>query len=63
MQKNACWVFETVRIILLRISLICFTEKVYGSSPYSPKKNENQIQIQKSKNRMVFIVDPIDIES
>lgn len=36
MQKNACWVFETVQIILIIISLICFTEKVYGSSPYSP---------------------------
>ena len=35
-KKNACWVFETVRIILIIISLICFTEKVYGSSPYSP---------------------------
>lgn len=36
MQQNACWVFETVRIISIIISLICFTEKVYGSSPYSP---------------------------
>lgn len=35
-KKNACWVFETVRIISIIISLICFTEKVYGSSPYSP---------------------------
>src|SRR5450432_3732737 len=35
-KKNACWVFETVRIILIIISLICFTEKVYGSIPYSP---------------------------
>lgn len=37
-KKNACWVFETVQIILRIISLICFTEKVYGSSPYSPSK-------------------------
>jgi len=38
MQKNACWVFETVQIILrIKESLIYFTEKVYGSSPYSPK--------------------------
>lgn len=36
MQKNACWVFETVRIISIIIRLICFTEKVYGSNPYSP---------------------------
>lgn len=36
MQKNACWVFETVKIISIKISFICFTEKVYGSSPYSP---------------------------
>lgn len=36
MQQNACWVFETVRIISILISWICFTEKVYGSSPYSP---------------------------
>lgn len=44
-KKNACWVFEIVRIILIIISLICFTEKVYGSSPYSPinpiKSNSN----------------------
>lgn len=41
--KNACWVFETVQIILIIKSLIRFTEKVYGSSPYSPRalKNEN----------------------
>ena len=38
MQKNACWVFETVQIILRIQSLIGFTEKVYGSSPYSPTK-------------------------
>ncbi len=37
MQQNACWVFETVQIISIKTSLICFTEKVYGSSPYSPK--------------------------
>ncbi|KAL3806171.1 hypothetical protein ACJIZ3_000656 [Penstemon smallii] len=36
-KKNACWVFETGQIILIIISLICFTEKVYGSSPYSPR--------------------------
>lgn len=38
MQQNACWVFETVQRISITIikSLICFTEKVYGSSPYSP---------------------------
>lgn len=35
-NKNACWVFETVRIISITIRLICFTEKVYGSNPYSP---------------------------
>lgn len=35
-KKNARWVFETVQIILIISSLICFTEKVYGSSPYSP---------------------------
>ena len=40
-KKNACWVFETVQIILIIISLICFTEKVYGSSPYSPIKMKN----------------------
>ncbi|PIN14885.1 hypothetical protein CDL12_12484 [Handroanthus impetiginosus] len=37
-KRNACWVFETVQIILIIISLICFTKKVYGSSPYSPIK-------------------------
>ena len=45
MQKNACWVFETVQIISIIIRLICFTEKVYGSSPYSPiliSNNNNQ---------------------
>ena len=36
-KKNACWVFGTVRIISIIKSWICFTEKVYGSSPYSPK--------------------------
>lgn len=35
-KKNARWVFETVQIILIISSLICFTEQVYGSSPYSP---------------------------
>ena len=35
-KKNACWVFETVQIISIIIRLICFTEKVYGSNPYSP---------------------------
>jgi len=40
MQKDACWVFETVQISLIIISLVCFIEKVYGSSPYSPIKKE-----------------------
>uniref|UniRef100_A0A7N0ZXC6 Uncharacterized protein n=1 Tax=Kalanchoe fedtschenkoi TaxID=63787 RepID=A0A7N0ZXC6_KALFE len=35
MQKIACSVFETVRLILIITSLIYFTKKVYGSSPYS----------------------------
>jgi len=35
-KKNARWVFKTIQIIWIIISLICFTEKVYGSSPYSP---------------------------
>ncbi|KFK40397.1 hypothetical protein AALP_AA3G368200 [Arabis alpina] len=35
-KKNACWVFERVRIILIIISSNSFTEQVYGSSPYSP---------------------------
>jgi len=41
-KKNACWVFETVQIILIIKSLICFTEKVYGSSPYSPRALYNE---------------------
>lgn len=48
-KKNACWVFETVRIILIIISLICFTEKVYGSSPYSPISFFVQIKNENSK--------------
>lgn len=27
---------KAIQIISIIISLICFTEKVYGSSPYSP---------------------------
>lgn len=36
MRENACWVLGTVQIILIIRTLICSTEKVYGSSPYSP---------------------------
>lgn len=54
MQKKARWVFETVRIILIIISLICFTEQVYGSSPYSPTKNL------KYKNCIIFISSLMD---
>lgn len=52
-KKNACWVFERVRIILIRISSICFTEKVYGSSPYSPIliSNNNNLLISNNNNQ------------
>lgn len=45
-KKNARWVFKTIEIIEIIMSLICFTEKVYGSSPYSPNipTDTNNIQ-------------------
>ncbi|KAL3806696.1 hypothetical protein ACJIZ3_000542 [Penstemon smallii] len=36
-QKNFLLLRNQCQIILIIISLICFTEKVYGSSPYSPR--------------------------
>ncbi|MCR2847948.1 hypothetical protein KN825_15345, partial [Weizmannia coagulans] len=42
--------FEAVQIILIIISLICFTEKVYGSSPYSPNTNNNKNDTNNNKN-------------
>lgn len=53
MQKNACWVFETVRIISIIIRLICFTEKVYGSSPYSPNIKKNLRKKNRSKKNLL----------
>ena len=46
MQKNARWVLKTIEIIEIIMSFICFTEKVYGSSPYSPNipTDTNNIQ-------------------
>ncbi len=49
-----CWVFETVQIILIIISLICFTEKVYGSSPYSPNIINKPYKIKKWKTKNAF---------
>lgn len=54
MQKNARWVFETVQIILIIRSLICFTEKVYGSSPYSPNIINKPYKIKKWKTKNAF---------
>lgn len=62
-KKNACWVFETVQIILIIISLLCFTEKVYGSSPYSPKikkKNEKQKMYFNGSNPYLFFQSQIN---
>lgn len=55
MQKNACWVFETVQIILIIISLICFTEKVYGSNPYSPNNIKSYNLIKKKIVQFSFL--------
>ena len=57
MQKDACWVFETVQINLIVVSLVCFTEKVYGSSPYSPiKKKNNPITYKRNKVKKRFTI-------
>ena len=52
-NKNARWVYKTIQIIFIIISLICFTEKVYGSSPYSPN-------IPTDTNN-IYIYDRIDL--
>lgn len=53
MQKKACWVFERVQIILIIISWGSFTEKVYGSSPYSPNIKKNLRKKNRSKKNLL----------